>query len=513
ADEMVLNYKKTKNIQPYHLNPYEVENINIDVISSKMATILGFALGGGLLFILLITMYNPAINTTLGERDQSTYKILLMNPVSPFEIFIGKYLNVAILGLLALMPYAIEIIIFYAWGFSNTILSSFSNFSFFNFTSLFIITISAAIFISALCFIICSFSKSKIQAQSLMTLLLFIVTIPVIITGTMDLHLTRYTSLLPLVNVPMMFEHLISGERDLISILAGIIVNLGFSVIMIWFSLGAFTVQWKGSSDSKSLSELLNFKRRKTKNLLPAHAFFAFCIACMGYIYGGILFTAFEIKIFAYLFSPLLFSLGTSIFIIQYSSLDFTKVINWQLPKLSYLFKLIAISCVLSFMVNYLMQSTDIVKIFEIKFPNLFENATTVSLIGNLFLFALIPAITEEILFRGIIFKGLRYQYSFLVSSSVSAILFGIIHFSLFKWGHTFILGLILAYIYEKKGMYSAIVFHLFFNAFALMAAHFNLINIISSSTPNVFGISFIILVMIAILGFKARKNFHVRSR
>lgn len=90
----------------------------------------------------------------------------------------------------------------------------------------------------------------------------------------------------------------------------------------------------------------------------------------------------------------------------------------------------------------------------------------------------------EEIIFRGVIFKGMRFKYGFLIALFISSLLFGFVHVSasfftgnltdtiyLFLYGG---LGCLLAWSYEvNQSIWACIIFHSLYNllAFALMFA------------------------------------------
>lgn len=74
---------------------------------------------------------------------------------------------------------------------------------------------------------------------------------------------------------------------------------------------------------------------------------------------------------------------------------------------------------------------------------------------------AVAAPIVEEFLFRGLIFKRLRDSLKFVPSTLLSALLFGIIHANALQFAYAFILGLLLAYIYEQfKSVWAPVLFH-----------------------------------------------------
>ena len=68
-------------------------------------------------------------------------------------------------------------------------------------------------------------------------------------------------------------------------------------------------------------------------------------------------------------------------------------------------------------------------------------------------LVVLIP-ICEELVFRGLMFKRMRERSGFLYAAVYSALVFGLFHGNIVQMVYGFILGMLLAYMYEKYGYY-----------------------------------------------------------
>ena len=108
---------------------------------------------------------------------------------------------------------------------------------------------------------------------------------------------------------------------------------------------------------------------------------------------------------------------------------------------------------------------------------NLLENNGTIMLYLKLFVIALLPAIGEELVFRGILLSKIK-----LASNSehygviVSAVLFATIHLQPTKLLPMIFLGLVLGYIYTKtKNITYSMLFHFLFNGSTIIIAHFDI--------------------------------------
>lgn len=83
----------------------------------------------------------------------------------------------------------------------------------------------------------------------------------------------------------------------------------------------------------------------------------------------------------------------------------------------------------------------------------------------NLLLLGVVPAICEELIFRGMIFQGLKEKFSPKASILVSAMLFAIMHQNILQLIYPFILGCILAVVMEKtNNLIYPIILHMFNN-------------------------------------------------
>lgn len=84
----------------------------------------------------------------------------------------------------------------------------------------------------------------------------------------------------------------------------------------------------------------------------------------------------------------------------------------------------------------------------------------------------IIAPVVEELLFRAALFRWLASRYGLAVGVTVSALVFGLVHASLFAMVPITVLGAVLALLYHRTGnLWSCIGLHAVFNAgqFALM--------------------------------------------
>jgi uncharacterized protein len=83
---------------------------------------------------------------------------------------------------------------------------------------------------------------------------------------------------------------------------------------------------------------------------------------------------------------------------------------------------------------------------------------------------AIIAPFAEEIVFRGFIYGGLRSRFGVVVATITSTLFFTALHFTIEQFIPLFVLGLFLAWLYEKSGsLYPGIILHAANNAISLL--------------------------------------------
>lgn len=97
-------------------------------------------------------------------------------------------------------------------------------------------------------------------------------------------------------------------------------------------------------------------------------------------------------------------------------------------------------------------------------------------LILQILCLAILIPISEELIFRGLLYKRLRERGTFIQAALYSAVVFGLLHMNLVQMLYAFFLGLMLAYIYEKYGSIKApIAAHMAMNLLSVLATEYRL--------------------------------------
>jgi len=87
---------------------------------------------------------------------------------------------------------------------------------------------------------------------------------------------------------------------------------------------------------------------------------------------------------------------------------------------------------------------------------------------------AIVAPVVEEIFFRGFLFQGFRKRYGWMPALLLSSFIFATAHLDLASLIPTFILGIILTYMYHRSNsLWPGIIVHFLINATSTLAVYF----------------------------------------
>lgn len=113
------------------------------------------------------------------------------------------------------------------------------------------------------------------------------------------------------------------------------------------------------------------------------------------------------------------------------------------------LFLTVILAASISVGLNILMSLTGFLQISE-TYQNVADRQYGVSFGAGIILYGLVSPITEEIVFRGLVFNRMRRFYPTAAAILISGMLFGVYHGNPVQGIYGACLGILIAYIYEK---------------------------------------------------------------
>lgn len=132
----------------------------------------------------------------------------------------------------------------------------------------------------------------------------------------------------------------------------------------------------------------------------------------------------------------------------------------------------------------------------------------------NLLLLAVLPALVEEYVFRGLIFLGYKKRNP-LKAVLLSAVLFGFMHLNINQFSYAFVLGIVLALlVYATGSIIPGILVHFTINGYSVVVSYIladkvsdstDAVNEAATGQVTVFTVLFLIAVLIMLTSFAVR--------
>ena len=129
------------------------------------------------------------------------------------------------------------------------------------------------------------------------------------------------------------------------------------------------------------------------------------------------------------------------------------------------------------------------------------------SLAVGLICYGIISPLAEELVFRGIVYNELKRSYRLPLAMLISALLFGLYHMNPVQGGYGFIMGLLLAYLYEYFGIFLwPVLVHMLANSLAYILSNTSLSTTVIRSWPAAIVCAAVTIVGIKLLDFDKKK-------
>ena len=454
---------------------------------AKTEEIAGFFLGQVLPIILIIGVLlgaiYPAIDSMAGEKERGTLETLFTLPISNLELVMGKYMAVSFCAIVTAVLNILSILLTISYLFLSGSIVEGLDISKFNINELIlpiIITLLCvclfAMVISAVSMCVCSFAKSFKDAQNYITPVMFLVLIPSYVSMIPNMKLDSTTAIIPVVNISLLIKSVLSFNSNIGLIAMVFMSNFTFvilAVILLSKIFNSEEILFGGSKSFSFLEKRSNIK----KGTMPSQS-------------DGIIMYAFGLVLLIYVGSLVQLKFGmaglamTQIMIISlpllfayYIKSNFKKVFNLKLPTIKQIFGAISlwigtytIVMLITQLLLYLFpQSMEVVEGLN---EALFIED---SLLLNILIVACMPAVCEEIFFRGFLLSAFRNnKKSYKSAIIITGILFGFMHMDFIRMIPTGILGISFAYaVCKTNSIFIGMIMHFLNNGLAVLISHY----------------------------------------
>lgn len=444
----------------YLLNPIHYEGEDLSSTEESVGNMIGSIIPFFIVTMILLGALYPSIDVTAGEKERGTLETLLTLPITNFEMIMSKFLAVSCIAC------ASAILNVFSMGGAMAFLVSSSmslaedinleiHYETFIPGILFtlVVMVFFALLVTAVCMCTCVFAKNFKEANNYVTPVMLIFMFGSYAAMIPDLELTAQTAAIPIVNVALLVEGLFQFQYNYGLFAIVLFSNVAYSLLAILI-LGKI-YNSEAVLFSEGLSSVRIFTRRSEmkEKQMPGYGdlilllclvllliFYVGSFAQIKWGFGGVV-----IQQLIILLCPVLYA--------WYMKADAKKLFSIKKPGVSQvaggvLFGIAAFLCAMIIgvlLVPFFPESAD-------GLTQLDDMLTSQPAVVLILVVALMPAIGEELLFRGFVMGTLKNKCTGVIAVLVTILLFAAYHMSLIKMFTIGIIGFGLTYAAYKSG-------------------------------------------------------------
>lgn len=415
-----------------------------DVGEEQKGSMLGTIVPLVLVLMTITGAVYPAIDLTAGERERGTMEAVMASPVPRGYVLFSKYTAVVIVALFtALANLAAMFTTLWAGGLLP-MLTGGEAFPWIAILRILGLLVLFSGFYSALLLSLTSFAKSFKEAQAYLIPVMLISLAPAMLSLLPGASLSGPLAIVPLVNIVLLARDLLSGGADPVGALAAIVSTIGYAVAALSIAAKLFGSDAVTRTSQQSIGSLL--QRPVVGSVVPSTQAAAMMLALLVPIYfvvsNGLMRYLQSIQDNVGIETQLLFNAAALIFTFGGVPLAAAWLGRNQLRTTYRLKGSFPIVMIGSFLLGLgawvfaheafvIADALGIGGMAEDKIQNAqlavakMQQASPVLLLA---VFALTPAVIEELCFRGYLFSAFERVMSPWRTILVTAVLFGLFH-------------------------------------------------------------------------------------
>lgn len=505
------------------LYPVEYETADQTSMSESFGMSVGGCIGMLLITTILLGALYPSIDAMAGERERGTLETLLTLPVTNFQIIMSKYISVSVFACVTAVISMLSLggsVLFLYFGLIPGTLSELEAISpgmVLSVVPMLILTLLVtALLITALCMCFCVFARSFKEANNYITPAMLVIMIVSMVGIFPSVTLDAHTALIPIANVSLMIKDLISGQFDWMLVALTIVVNFGYSVLIVWVLSRMYDSEAVLFSDGFTGFRIFQKRSDIKPGTMPApgDVAIAVLVLLLLILYVGSAVTVRSVTAGTAVTQLLI--LAVPLLLTWYMKTNRKTLFLLNKPRFS------VIPGALLLYVGAYLTGIALSMVMYVLFPGSAQNleASYTELFAQplwilMIIMALMPAVGEELLFRGLIFGTVRewigdrakgssrerenrerssdsdlrqsasgthdilgsqkarlHMAAIWPAVAVSALIFAAFHMSLVKLPSTFLLGAAFAYVIDAGGsIYLSMALHFLNNAVSVVVS------------------------------------------
>ncbi|MCA9672988.1 MAG: CPBP family intramembrane metalloprotease, partial [Myxococcales bacterium] len=477
ARELVDRRLGRRGLSRLLIEPLDIESSGVATQRQVSSHTLRSVLPMLVILMVLLGAFYPAIDLTAGEKERGTLETLLTSPAPRRQIITGKFLVVAtiatVTGLLNLASIGVTFALGFDVALAKTGIASHLPWSSLAMTV--IAMVPAALFFAAVMVGVATTARSFKQAQTLLTPVYLVCIVPAVLATIPTVKLDMLTAVLPAINVALMVRELIGGNLQLVPTIIAVLTTTTYAVIALRIATHIYSSERLLYSDDERRSRKKRARQPLGDRPLPADAGMLFLFVMAAFMLIGQRLQANDLVLGLLATEWLIIALPVMLFL-RLRNLDPRAVLSLQPPSARSLIgaALAGVSAwlVVAVLVEGVQQRFMPMprEMIQQSYKAIFSSGRPLAL--DLFVFAVSPAICEELLFRGVLLRASYPALGTRNAALLSGLLFGLFHLSIYRFVPTGILGVVLALIAIRSGsILPSMLFHALNNAATFIVA------------------------------------------
>jgi sodium transport system permease protein len=441
------------NVEQEYIKPILINQTDTSTAQKKMGNILGMMLPYMMILMLVTGAAVIAADLVAGEKERRTLETLLVSSASRSEIVLGKYLTIITMAMINVTINLISIsfsirFLLSQMGLDTQGMSMPVN----SFLILLLAMLPLATLFAALLLSISTFSRNMKEARAYEQPIMIVCMLLGMISFIPSVEINNLLSLIPVVNIALLFKAVMVGEWQLSHLLITVGSTLLLDILAIWATVKLFNTEsilFRTEEESGNL-KTVRTNKRGFFNPFYGLAYYAIALAVLYYL-GGKWQSADLIKGLAQ--TQIIIILLPVLLVIRAMKLKPAEITRFKAPKWKEIALVPFIAVSAPIIVTIISQLINQVFPFPPEYVEALSNIfkQDVPLWQMFLVIAILPGICEELLFRGFMmrfFEGKGFWYPVIAS----ALLFALFHLDPFRFLPVFALGTLLGYLTLRSG-------------------------------------------------------------
>jgi sodium transport system permease protein len=273
-DRFLLSEAKKLDLTPAAFQQFWIEARDVSTGRQRGQFILGLMLPLFLVIMLCVGCFYPAIDSTAGEREKSTWETLMTVATERHNIVIAKYLYVSTMATLAAILNLTAMLLSMKAVLAPLLGEGTEGMSFriplAALPLIVLVTVLLALFVSAGMMILASFARTFKEGQSMISPFYIACFLPVMFLQVPGIKFTAALAMIPIVNVAMVFREAITGVYHWPLIFLTLAIETACIALALWLAVTIlqyedFIIGSYGGNFGKFLKERLMGRGKEGK--------------------------------------------------------------------------------------------------------------------------------------------------------------------------------------------------------------------------------------------------------